>query len=152
MRSCGSWGEISEHPPREGGPCHWRPIYVSMKGNVLGEDGGFLSKHHRRLRHFTENPHLALWSSKTGMFSQQLPGKLSFSPWLPGSPNGLSKSQYCLPRVLGPATQDLKQGHTNQVRGQGGGPEGDKGWPRKGREKGQVFLSTSKELVQAKTF
>ena len=90
MRSCGSWAEISEHPPREGGPCYWRPIYVSVKGNVLGGDGGFLSKHHRRLRHFTENPCLALWSSKTGTLSQQLPGRLSFSPWLPGSPNGLS--------------------------------------------------------------
>ena len=70
----------------------------------------------------------------------------------PRKPKWPLQSQYCSPRVLGPGTQDLKPGHTDQVRGQGGGPEGDKGWPRKGREKGQVFLSTSKELVQAKTF
>ena len=82
MRSCGSWAEISEHPAREGGPCYWKPIYVSTKSNVLGEDGGFLSKHHRRLRHFTENP---LWPCGAQRQAHFPSNCLGDSPFLLGS-------------------------------------------------------------------
>lgn len=43
---------------------HWRSIYFATKGNIILREGVFLSESHRRLRHFTENPHLALHSSE----------------------------------------------------------------------------------------
>ena len=41
MRSCGSWGEISEHPPREGGPVTGDPFMFQWKAMCWGKMGAF---------------------------------------------------------------------------------------------------------------